>query len=265
MQALAHLVYLITQPSHTPIRRITVYYVVLFGASLALSTLVPGWDDWLASWQPASLPSADELGTVLTLSAEPARPIAAWQLVYTLSSVIALMIPISWGYMSTRIRTGFDQSVVQTMLILPVAVAGIVVVVQNSIALAFSLAGIVAAVRFRNTLSDTADALYIFAAIGVGLAGGTGEIAVAAVVSVFFNYIVLTLWHCDYGVCPKAGPVPAYSSGTLTAIEEKSSRKKQKKKKKNHKKQAQPEATPGPDLESAAASTERPDPTEPLP
>lgn len=50
--------------------------------------------------------------------------------------------------------------------------------VKNSVALAFSLAGAVAGVRFRSSLSDTADALYIFVAIGVGLAAGIGELGV---------------------------------------------------------------------------------------
>jgi hypothetical protein len=59
---------------------------------------------------------------------------------------------------------------VQLLIILPLVVAGIVVLVKDSLALAFSLAGIVAAVRFRNTLDDSKDAVYVFLATGVGLA-----------------------------------------------------------------------------------------------
>src|SRR2546430_8006441 len=76
--------------------------------------------------------------------------------------------------MLTKQRQGYDPSVVQTVILLPVAVAGIVAVVQNSLVLAFSLAGLAAAVRFRNTLKDSKDAVYIFVAMGVGLAGGGG-------------------------------------------------------------------------------------------
>ena len=103
----------------------------------------------------------------------------------------------------------------QTIIILPIAIAGIVIMVKNSIALAFSLAGIVAAVRFRNSLKDTSDALYIFGAIGVGLAAGIGALSIAAVISVFFCYAILFLWRCDYGVCPVNGPRAEYSSGLL--------------------------------------------------
>jgi Domain of unknown function (DUF4956) len=80
-------------------------------------------------------------------------------------------------------------------------VAGVVVIVRNSTALAFSLAGIVAAVRFRNNLADTRDTLYIFTAIGVGLAAGVQALAAALVLSLIFNYITLVFWRGDYGMC----------------------------------------------------------------
>ena len=70
---------------------------------------------------------------------------------------LALALPLAWVFVSTRRRKGFSQSIVHTLIILPIAVAGIMVVVQNSLALAFGLAGI-AALRFRNTLEDTKDA-----------------------------------------------------------------------------------------------------------
>jgi len=65
--------------------------------------------------------------------------------------------------------------------------------------LAFSLAGIVAGVRFRLTLDDTLDAIYIFAAIGAGLAAGIEALEIAAVVTILFNYVVLLFWELDYG------------------------------------------------------------------
>jgi Domain of unknown function (DUF4956) len=85
--------------------------------------------------------------------------------------------------------------------VLALAVAGVVVIVRNSLALAFSLAGIVGAVRFRNSLPDTRDTLYIFLAIGVGLAAGVEALAAAAVFSIVFNYTVLAIWRTDYGMC----------------------------------------------------------------
>jgi len=84
-------------------------------------------------------------------------------------------------------------------LILPIAVTGIVMIVQNSVALAFSLAGIVAAVRFRTTLEDTKDAVYVFLAIGVGLACGVQALGIAITLSVVFNVVILALWRTQFG------------------------------------------------------------------
>ncbi|MGH7580979.1 MAG: DUF4956 domain-containing protein, partial [Gemmatimonadales bacterium] len=113
-----------------------------------------------------------------------------------------LMLPVSWVYILTRQKKGFRQSVVQTLIILPIVVAGVVLLVKNSIALAFSLGGIVAAVSFRNTLRDTKDAVYIFLAIGVGLAAGVQVMSAAAVMSFLFNVLVLIFWYTDFGRAP---------------------------------------------------------------
>src|SRR5262249_10329416 len=85
-------------------------------------------------------------------------------------SSVLLALPVAWVYIRTRAKRGYQQSVVQTLLVLPVVVAGIVVLVKYSVALAFSLAGIVAAVRFRTSLDDSKDAVYVFLATAVGLA-----------------------------------------------------------------------------------------------
>ncbi|MEP6509658.1 MAG: DUF4956 domain-containing protein, partial [Gemmatimonadales bacterium] len=109
--------------------------------------------------------------------------------------------PVAWIYQLTRAKRGYQQSVVQILVILPLVVAGVVILVKNSLALAFSLAGIVAAVRFRNTLDDSKDAVYVFLATGVGLAAAV-DIPVAVVISMLFNAAVLMLWYADFGNAP---------------------------------------------------------------
>src|SRR4051812_2567056 len=108
-----------------------------------------------------------------------------------------LALPAAFTYVRTRSSLKYDQSLVQTVIMLPVVVTAILVVVHNSLALAFSLAGIVAAVRFRNNLKDSRDAVYIFAAVGIGFAAGVGKLAIAAFLSVFFCVLELLLWKLD--------------------------------------------------------------------
>src|SRR2546429_3585349 len=116
-----------------------------------------------------------------------------------MTTALLLVLPVAWVYMLTKQRSGYDQSVVKTVIILPMTVASTVILVQNSLALAFTLAAIVAAVRFRNTLKDTKDAVYIFLALAVGVAAGVFAPTVAAVMSVVFNAVVLLLWKSNVG------------------------------------------------------------------
>lgn len=121
--------------------------------------------------------------------------------VIAMLAALATALPVTWIYTHTRHRKGYQQSVVQTFLILPVTVAGIVVLVQHSLALAFSLGGIVAAVRFRTTLEDSKDAANVFVVTGIGLASAV-EPPVAFAISIVYNMLVLSLWYTDFGRAP---------------------------------------------------------------
>ena len=112
---------------------------------------------------------------------------------------VLLAVPVSWAYFITSRIRNIDQSFLQTIMILPVVVAGISMIVLNSVALAFSLAGIVAAVRFRFTLRQPSDAMYIFVAIAIGLGAGIAALGVAGVISFGFVITTLVIWRMEYG------------------------------------------------------------------
>jgi hypothetical protein len=116
-------------------------------------------------------------------------------------SALLLSIPVSWVYMFTRQKKGYQQSVVHTLILLPVVVAIVAALVRNSFALAFSLAGIVAAVRFRTTLEDSKDAVFVFTVMALGLACGV-QLELGAVLSVLFVGITMVLWYTDYARTP---------------------------------------------------------------
>ena len=121
----------------------------------------------------------------------------ARSLFFSMLGALLLMLPVSWIYKGIHRDDEHDQSLDETTLILPAVVAGIVMVVQHSLALAFSLAGIVAGVQFRRALSDTFDTLFIFVAIAVGIAAGIKALDIAIVITIFFNFS--TLLVCIYG------------------------------------------------------------------
>lgn len=108
-------------------------------------------------------------------------------------------VPITWVYFITSRARRIDQSFLQTIVILPIVVTGIAMIVVNSLALAFSLAGVVAAVRFRFTLNQPSDAMYIFVAIAIGLGAGIGALGIATVISFTFVMATLLIWKLEYG------------------------------------------------------------------
>jgi hypothetical protein len=184
--------------------RVTVYYVVLLALLIGLSTYVPLVRESMTGTYAAGSVDVSALLGPDTLS-PVGSPVggSAWdQALLALVSMIgalAVMLPVTWVYMLTRRHRGYDESVIHTLLILPVAVTGIVMVVLGRLEVAFALAGIVAAVRFRTTLDDTKDAVYVFLAIGVGIASGVQELGIALAVSLIFNLLVLVLWKTRFG------------------------------------------------------------------
>ena len=122
--------------------------------------------------------------------------------VVALTLAFGLTLPITWVYRWTHQRKKYSQSFTQTLLVIPIAIALVVFLVKGSLALAFGLAGIVAAVRFRASLSEPMDAVYMLMAIGIGLAAGTQLTTVAYLASVIFVVITLGVWKSNFGAKP---------------------------------------------------------------
>ena len=188
------------EPGTRVVVRLLVYYAILITVTTLLWRYIPQ-----SSHQ---LPSS--VGTLFggrreALRAAEASPLDEVSLSIAVAiamlAAALLSLPVAWVYLLTRAKRGYQQSVVQLLIILPMVVAGIVLLVKYSLELAFSLAGIVAAVRFRNTLDDSKDAVYVFLATGVGLASAV-NLPVAAVISIGFNTIALILYYSDFGSAP---------------------------------------------------------------
>jgi hypothetical protein len=178
------------------------YYAFWIGLTWYLLSRFPAMNEYLP------IGGISYLATIDSTSFEPIyssvddtvlSPHGPLQLAIACVGAVILTIPVTWAYFITSRARQIDQSFLQTIVILPVVVTGIAMIVLNSLALAFSLAGIVAAVRFRFSLSKPSDAMYIFVAIGIGLGSGIGALGVAAVISMAFVLATLIIWKLEYG------------------------------------------------------------------
>lgn len=182
--------------------RTVTFYVIMGGIAWLLREYTPtawgvlGGDD--LGIFAGGTPSRRDLGAAPIESGPTALPAFIAML-----TALVTALPMAWIYTLTRSKKGYQQSVVQTLIILPFVIAGIVVLVKHSIPLAFSLGGIVAAVRFRTSLDDTKDAANIFVATGIGMAAAVAP-PVAWVLSVTYNALVTYMWYADFGRAPAA-------------------------------------------------------------
>ena len=195
-----------TLGSEHPIRRLIAYYIVLAMIVAGMLALFPASGELLFGSLALNIPNApvvlqDGLNNISDSPLFQQDSVARLALSTTIAlmATLALMLPVTWVYISARNVRGHSQAIVQTLIILPIVVAGVVFVVRDSLALAFSLAGVVAAVRFRTTLQDTRDVVFIFLSIAVGFSAGVHMLGVGGLVTLVFNFVLLWTWRSDFG------------------------------------------------------------------
>jgi len=187
-----------------PLFGLLLYYAGLVAAAAALIKWIPGFRDALvAPFHEGAVPTRTDIFS--GAAPAPASPLpwngsigrgllALTAMVWSL----AVVMPVAWTLMRTR-RLRYDPSLVHTILLLPIVVSGVVLVVKNSLALAFALAAIVAGVRFRQKLDEPEEAVYVLLALGIGLAAGVQALDIALVMSMVFTIVVMTFWRFDLG------------------------------------------------------------------
>lgn len=166
---------------------------------------------WLKGLSVGGLPLDDDTASMITgvgkKAAARGLPVetgsASLHVLIAMTSALLFSIPVAWIYTLTHKKKGWKQGTVQSLVILPVVIAGIVVLLKYSLALAFGMAAIVAAVRFKSALNDTRDSAFMLCGIGMGLSAGVVP-EIAGVLSFVFSAVVVGMWYADFGRAPAA-------------------------------------------------------------
>lgn len=106
---------------------------------------------------------------------------------------------LAWVYMFTHTGLSYSKSYVNSLIILPVLVALVMMVLANNLIIAFGLMAIFAMVRFRSVLRDTLDTTYVLAVIVIGLACGTLKFSSAIIGCITIIAIMLYFWASGFG------------------------------------------------------------------
>ncbi|MBC8426697.1 DUF4956 domain-containing protein [bacterium] len=113
-----------------------------------------------------------------------------------LSASFVLGHAVSWVYVRTHRGISYSASLAQALIILALIVSLVMMIVGNNVARAFGLFGALALIRFRTPVKDARDTVFLFLAVAIGIATGTGNIMAGAVgtavICLGFHYLAAT-------------------------------------------------------------------------
>ncbi|WP_129843960.1 DUF4956 domain-containing protein [Streptomyces sp. RFCAC02] len=109
----------------------------------------------------------------------------------------ALSTLVGYVYRGTHRNVSYSQSFVQTLVIIGMIVAIILLVVGSNLARAFSLVGALSVVRFRNAVKETRDVGFIFLVMGLGMACGARFYTLAVLGGVVICAVILVMSRFD--------------------------------------------------------------------
>jgi hypothetical protein len=185
--------------------RLVVYYAAISAAYVGLLRFVPGLDDAVAR-ERARVITTTALGSSggsIGALPPPTDMDALALIALTLVGALLVAFPVALVYQWTNEPEAYRPDFSRSLLVLPVAVALAVFLVKDSLALAFGLSGIVAVIRWRTTLRESMDGVFMFVVIGIGLAAGVQLLIVALVGSIVFNLTIVALSRARFASRPR--------------------------------------------------------------
>ena len=96
-----------------------------------------------------------------------------------LAALLALTVALS--YRRTHKAYAYSYSMVAAIIMISLIVCMVLMVIDNSLARAFGLVGALAIIRFRTPVKDVRDIVFLFLAVGNGIACGAGAFRIALI------------------------------------------------------------------------------------
>ncbi len=124
----------------------------------------------------------------------PVSVILSLLLAFVLGQVLA------WVYYFTHSGLSYSKSFVQSLILISVITAIVMVVIGNNIITAFGLMGALAIIRFRNVVKDTRDIVFIFSSLVIGMACGSQRYSIAIFGTIIISLITAYLHITSFGV-----------------------------------------------------------------
>ncbi len=154
----------------------------------------------------------------------------ATEMVVNSGLAIILGLVLAAVYRHTHKGLSYSQSFTQTIVFVTLIVAIVMMVIGGSLARAFALVGALSIIRFRTVVKDTKDISFIFAALALGMASGTGNYVLAGIGTLFVSGLAMAFNALNFGAVYKSEFIlrfafkKAGSSDTYLSIIERASK-----------------------------------------
>jgi uncharacterized membrane protein YhiD involved in acid resistance len=133
----------------------------------------------------------------LMLAADSPMP---WQAVLvSMLLAFAATVAIAVSYILTYRGLSYSRTYVQSLVLGGMVAAALMLAVGNNLARGIGILGTLAIVRFRSTLKDPRDLVFLFASLGFGIAMGVRAFAVGLVGTAMFCATTALLAWTEFG------------------------------------------------------------------
>lgn len=124
---------------------------------------------------------------------DPVGVLLSLLLAFVLGQVLA------WIYSFTHHGLSYSKSFVQSLIVITMVVALVMTTIAGSFVVAVGLMGALSIIRFRNIIKDTRDIAFLFCALVVGMACGSGRYMIAVIGTAMLGLVLLYLYWADFG------------------------------------------------------------------
>lgn len=133
----------------------------------------------------------EEFNNIARLNTDPI------EIIKNLSIALICSIIIAAVYRVTYKGPSYSTQFVNSLILLSLITAVVIMVIGNNLATAFGLVGAMSIIRFRTAVRDVQDIVFIFFSLGIGLAAGVGLGSLAIIATLFISVVVFVVIATD--------------------------------------------------------------------
>lgn len=133
----------------------------------------------------------EQFNNINTLNTDPVLIIKHLGIALLCSVIIAAVYRITYKGPS------YSTQFVNSLILLSLITAVVIMVIGNNLATAFGLVGAMSIIRFRTAVRDVQDIVFIFFSLCIGLAAGVGLGSLAIIGTIFISIVIFVVIATD--------------------------------------------------------------------